>query len=151
MTVKTEQVLSGVAPDRANGQVQCAWGHFTYADDGAVAAAEVMQMVQIPKNARIIDILLSWSALAITIGVGDGSDTTGWYSALDLTNAGQCSLFGGVANNAEIDEGPNNYQPGKVYSAAADTIDVIPSGAIGATFTLDMCVMYDVRGGFSDY
>jgi len=150
MVVRSEQVLSGVAPDRSNGQVQCAWGHFTYADDGAVAASEVMQMVKIPAYARIIDVLISWTALAITLGVGDGDDTTGYYSAVDTTNAGQLSLFGGVANNAEIDEGPGNYQPGKVYTAA-DTIDVIPSGAIGATFTLNMCVLYDVRGGFSDY
>ncbi len=150
MTVYSEQVLSGVFPDRRNGQVQCAWGHFTYADDGAVAAAEVIQMVKIPAYARIIDVLMSWTALGITVGVGDGDDTTGYYSALDLTNAGNMSLFGGVANNAEIDEGSNNYQPGKVYTAA-DTIDVIPSSAIGATFTLNMCVLYDVRGGFSDY
>lgn len=43
-THKTEAVLSGNCPDRADGSVNVSWGHWAYADEGAAVIDDVIQM-----------------------------------------------------------------------------------------------------------
>uniref|UniRef100_A0A6H1ZS52 Putative structural protein n=1 Tax=viral metagenome TaxID=1070528 RepID=A0A6H1ZS52_9ZZZZ len=151
---KTEAVLSGNCPDRADGSINASWGHWAYDDEGAVVIDDVIQMVNIPAGARIIDILVEWPATfagSSTFDVGDGDDDDRFMAAIaNATNAGRLSLFGGFSNTAEIDEAINASGLGYTYSAA-DTIDITVEGANTATGDIFiMCVLYIVEGGFTD-
>ena len=152
-TVRTEAVLADVAPDRQNGQVQVVWGHYSYADEGAVAINDVIQMVPIPKDARILDILVEWNSTwdaGSTFDVGDGDDDDRFLAAIAMANSGRMSLFGGLSNGAEIDEAINASGLGYTYSAA-DTIDITIEGAAADTGdTITMAVLYVCEGGFDD-
>lgn len=153
-TIKSSAVLSGNAPDRMNGQVQVVWGHWDFTTDGGGAINDVIQMVPIPKGARIIDILVEWPATfdgAATFDVGDGDNDDRFMAAIsNATNAGRLSLFGGFSNAAEIDEAINASGLGYLYTAD-DTIDITCEGGAAATGDyFDMCVLYTVEGGFND-
>lgn len=155
-TIRTESVISGVAPDRTDGSVNAVWGEWSYNDEGGGAINDVIQMVPIPKNAKIIDILVEWSdgfAGSSTFDVGDGDDDNRFYDAVDnSTNDGRISLAGGTKGGSAIQEGPLTSMSGYGYVyTSADTIDITVEGAAAAAgdaFT--MCVLYTVEGGFDD-
>jgi len=153
-TIKSEAVKSGIVPDATDGRLSVAWGFWTFDDDGGGAIGDVIQMVVIPKNARIIDIKVEWPntfAGACTFDVGDGDDDDRFLAAIaNGTNAGRISLYGGWANGAEIDEAINANGLGYTYTAE-DTIDITCEGAAAATGDLfALCVIYSVEGGFAD-
>lgn len=150
-TIKTESAVSMNAPDRRDGTLQVAWGHYTYADEGAVAIGDVIQMCKLPAGARIVDIMVEWGALTSgTFDVGDGDNDDRFLAAIAMDNAGRMSLFGGLANGAEIDEATNVSGMGYTYDAA-DTLDItIEGAAISATLAITLCVLYTVEGGFDD-
>jgi len=153
-TYKTEAVLSGNCPDRQDGSINASWGHWSYDDEGGGAINDIIQMVNIPKGARIIDIMVEWPATfagSSTFDVGDGDDDDRFMAAIaNATNAGRLSLFGGFSNAAEIDEAINASGLGYTYTAA-DTIDITVEGAAAATGDIFiMCVLYTVEGGFDD-
>ena len=152
MNFNSAAYLSSNVPDRTNGQVQVSWAKYSFDDDGAVALAEVCYMARIPKGARIIDVLLGWTALpaGTTITVGDSGDADGYFSLVTATNAGHLSLFGGVTNGGEIDEGPNAYQFGKEYTAADYLVMTFATDIPVAADVVNLCVLYTVEGGFDD-
>ncbi len=155
-TIQTSAVKAGNCPDRQDGSVNASWGEWKFDDDGGGAVDDVIQMVNIPKNAKIIDILVEWSDGfdgSATFDVGDGGNDDRFYAAVaNATNDGRIGLCGGTLGGSAIQEGPlvSMVGIGYVYSSA-DTIDIVTEGgaaASGDEFT--MCVLYTVEGGFDD-
>lgn len=156
MGFNSASYLAGNAPDRTNGQVQVVWGKYNFDDDGAVALAEVCNMFTLPKNARVLDMILSATAMpaGTTISVGDADSSTGWMATITCSNAVHLSLCGGVSNNAEIDKGPGSYQIGKTYTdsdAAERTIKMVFGTDIPVTGDeVYLACLYTIEGGFDD-
>jgi hypothetical protein len=118
------------------GQKVVAYGE--YAITGALVVNDVIEMVRVPKNARILGVSLYAPDLdtdgtpAIVLGVGDGSSTSRFISAATV---GQSGGFTETLVAAGF-----GYQ----YTAE-DTIDIIVSTApdVGATSgTLKLAVEY---------
>ena len=154
-TQKSAACISNYAPDTPDGNMKCRIGTWTYADDGAAAIGDVLQMVPVPKGAQIIDILLAWTALSAGVfNVGDGDDADRFFLALVANKIGRISMFGGFDNETNTDEtavrGTTKANLGYEYTAA-DTIDItLTSAAVESADEITMMVLYKVEGGTAD-
>lgn len=138
---KTDAVKSDVKPDRSDaGVLLCRTGEYTA--DGAMAAANVIQMVPVPEGAKIVDIkIMADASTAATLDVGDGNDTDRFFDGLDGTSAVAAGL---VADGAGIDA--INY----VYEAD-DTIDIlVKTGSVDDETEIKMVVFYIMTGSIAD-
>ena len=131
----TDMTASGVQA-RANSGETCVSG--TYELLAALVVSDVIQMVKIPKGAKILEVILSTDDLDTSTGlvldVGDGSVTDRF---IDGSTIGQT---GGVDRLNEV--GGHLYE----YTAE-DTIDVIVQTAptTGATSgTVNVSVTYQM-------
>lgn len=142
-TFQSDAVDAGIPPrDDTGVGVVSKTGHYTVA--AALVVNDVIQMITVPANATILEIILAATDLdtdgtpAITLDVGDGDDpdrfidgsTVGQAGGVDRLGSGLVGLLG-VAG------------VGYTY-AAEDTIDVKVSVApdAGATGAIDLTVLY---------
>lgn len=152
-TFQSNAVKSGIMPDHGvpAGAVLSRVAQYVV-PTGGHAADDKIEMVPMPAGAIVLDVLLEWAALAsgATLTVNAESDADGFFSAVVATNAGRISLFGGVANGAEIDEGPNAEGLGYIFTAD-DTIDVtLGTAGAAAADVLTMAVLYTMSGSIKD-
>lgn len=126
-TLTADKVASTVQPRTVHGATVTQVTS-TFALSAALAAADVIELVKVPKGAVILDVVLgvddldSGATPAITLTVGDGDDTDRY---IESSTVGQA---GGVAR---LD---NEVGVGHAYTAE-DTIDVTvgTAPATGAT------------------
>lgn len=117
-TFRSEAAISGLCPDgRKAGETFTRYEMYTA--EAARAAASVVEVVPVPKNCRIIEILLDWSAFGAgrTLDVGDASNADRFFDGLDVSAAG----------NAQLNEDGVVGSLGYEYTAQ-DTIDVTVIG-----------------------
>ena len=141
--IQSAAVVAGVMPDYARaGGVLCRFGTYTPTTDKA--AGTTIQMVPVPKNARIIDMHVTLASCTSfgTFDVGDGSDTDRFFDGIDTaTNADNNYTLhvDGTSNGA-------NYK----YTAN-DTIDVVVVDSLMADKTrLDVTVWYTMADTIAD-
>jgi hypothetical protein len=82
-TYKSDAVNSGIMPDHAvpAGVVLSRSGEYTTTSD-AIVSADTIQMVPMPKNAKVIDIKLysgGGASVATGLELGDGDDTDRFF------------------------------------------------------------------------
>lgn len=136
-TFTTSKVATTVM---ARGGIGVQSVHGTYELTKALVVNDVIQMVKIPKGARIIDTILAADDLdtgspAIVLTVGDGTTADRFITASTVAQGS------GVARLGQVDG------LGYVYTAE-DTIDVkvTTAPATGtATGTIALTVLYDMQ------
>lgn len=136
-TLSSSKVASTVVSRAGTGLTSV---HGTYELAAALVVNDIIQMVKIPKGARIVNVILgtddldSGASPAIVLAVGDGTTADRFISGSTVAQAG------GVATIGKVDG------VGYVYTAD-DTIDikVTTAPATGATSgTLNLTVVYDM-------
>ena len=136
-TLTAAKVASTV---QSRGGVGLTSVHGTYELAAALVVNDVIQMVKIPKGARIVDAILGTDDLdsggspAIILAVGDGTTADRFITGSTVAQAG------GVTRLSQVDG------IGYVYTAE-DTIDVkvTTAPATGATSgTINLTVVYDM-------
>lgn len=138
MSYQSDQVIAGAVPDQTSpkGMVLSAVGKFT-APAGGVAVAGVIEMVKVPKNAVVHDVIVQCSAFGgtNTFSLGDGGAAARFLSAVSGVSAAIFSL----ASDSAV-AGALGYK----YSAS-DTIDVtIAASSMPAAATLTVTALYSV-------
>jgi hypothetical protein len=149
-THKSSAVLAGIMPDLARaGVVLCRTSEFT--NDDAIACGDTVQMVPVPKYAKILLIQIGHNTVeegASGCMVGYGGDTTAFADTVLMTAdqvstypsnlAGTPEMFGGFLHTFTAD----------------DTIDIafpkISADATADTVQIDMAVYYKMTGSISD-
>lgn len=150
-THKSTAVQAGLMPDFAQaGVVLCRSAEFVTADD-SVVSGDTIQMVPIPKNAKVLALTVYHSTLpdGTTGGmVGYGGDANAFLSGIDMTGDNMHNWPGCSFDNnaAAVDSFNHTF-------TADDTIDI----AIGSAATkiptgqkLYMNVFYKMVGSISD-
>lgn len=137
-TLTTADVAAGVQTRTPHSGVAAVSATFTLT--AALAGADVIQMVKIPKNAQILDVILTVTDLdtgtpAIVLDVGDGDDVDRFIDGATTGQAG-----GTVRMGSGITTATNVH----TYTAD-DTIDVTVATAPGTgatTGTVTLAVLY---------
>src|SRR5574343_9145 len=86
-TVYSPAVLAGIMPDFTQaGVVLSRFSKYTQV--ALIDVADVVQMIPVPKNCRIIDVQV-WLAspcgsAGLTVNIGDGGDTDRYFAARNL-------------------------------------------------------------------
>ncbi len=146
-THKSNAVTAGIMPDWAQaGVVLCRSAEYTSA--AAIACGDTIQMVPIPKGAKVLQIQVRYNTVeagASGCSIGYGGSTAAFADGLDFT-ADNVKVFPGGGGNAFA---------GFLHTFTADdTIDIaIPSaeGAITAgQAKIDMAVWYKMTGTITD-
>lgn len=145
-THQSAAVQSGIMPDHAlAGNVHVRYGYITTADDDMVSG-DTLELVPIPENARILQIILKSSTDipgASGIEVGDGASNGRFFNGISLGAAsrffqlGVCGVFSGL---------------GYKY-AQDDTIDLFLRKAatkVPTSSTIQLWVIYNITGTISD-
>lgn len=157
-TLKTDAAKANYGPDFPDGNVKARIGLWTYDDDGAAVADDVIQMVPLPKGAQIIDVIVEWTALgsSCTFDVGfTGGTVDLFFNGLDgdATNGGRASFYGGFYGTASLTYdlcSMANKNVGYELSAA-DTVDILLIGGdLESADEIKMIVLYKVEGGIAD-
>lgn len=140
-TFQSDAVDAGIPPrDDTGVGVVSKTAHYTVA--AALVVNDVIQMVTVPANATILEIILAATDLdtdgtpAIVLDVGDGDDTDRFIDGSTIGQGGGVDRLGtGVVGGVAA--------VGYTY-AAEDTIDVKVAVApdAGATGTIDLTVLY---------
>jgi hypothetical protein len=143
-TYQSAAVISGVMPDYARaGGVLNRYG--TYTPAAALAEGSTIEMVPIPKNARIIqiNILLASHDCIGTYDVGDGDDGDRFMDGIAAVTGGAAQVFDLFADGSTAGI---NYK----YTSQ-DTIDiVVKESLLSAKTRLDMTVQYTMCGTIAD-
>lgn len=140
--VKSAAVTSGITPDHAKvGGVLNRIGEYTVT--ATLTANDVVQMVPIPKNARIINMNLGFSGANVdsTLDVGDGGDVDRFFDGIPTGMVdNKFTLFSDGTTNGM------NY----TYSAQ-DTIDIkVLTNDLDIGTRLDLNVQYVMVGTIKD-
>lgn len=140
--VQSNAVISGVTPnDIKIGGVLNRIGEYTVAT--ALSTDDVVQMVPIPKDARIVDMKLGIASASkySTLDVGDGSDVDRYFDGIPTGMVNNTfSLFGDGMSNGM------NY----TYTSQ-DTIDItVLTSQLGVGTKLDLHVQYIMVGTIKD-
>lgn len=89
-THKSDAVTAGIMPDYAQaGVVLCRTAEFVSSDD-SIVSGDTLQMVPIPKNAKILQLEVYYSALpagSTAVDVGYGGDTDAFLVTVPMTAA----------------------------------------------------------------
>ena len=89
-THKSDAVVSGIMPDMARaGNVQFRYGYITTADDDMVSG-DTLQLVPIPKNARVVSLAIYVSAAltgASGVEIGDGNSNGRFFNGVNFSTA----------------------------------------------------------------
>lgn len=117
-----------VKPNELKGRVRAAYFSYKTPAAGAPAVGEIVQLVKVPKGARIIDQYLNWEALSSGAGtagadIGDGGDADRFLTALNMDSAGEKSRGFRLDNSAREPALGFGYE----YTAE-DTIDATVTG-----------------------
>ena len=161
MTIhKSDAILPGIMPDFLKaGVVLCRSAEYVTEDDSLVSG-DTLQMVPIPKNAKVLRIDLYYSALpAGTTGcdVGYGGDPDAFIAALAFTGASLktypgCWIRSSLATGDIVEIRDNNA--GFLHTFTADdTIDIAFMKAptkIPTSQHIKMSVWYKMTGTISD-
>lgn len=140
-TYKSGAVNAGIMPDIALAGVVLNRDE-KYTASTALVAGSVVEMVPIPKGAKIIGLDLAWSAfgLARTLDVGIGGEADKFFDGLDVEAAGNAALL--------VDGEPDSV--GYIFTEN-DTIDVT---VLGDTWPVDawvfLAVTYKMTGTIAD-
>lgn len=138
MATFTATAAASTSPARQN--VNETWSYGEYEISAALVLNDVIEMVNVPKGARILELILETDDLdtngapAIVLDVGDGSSTARFIDGSTIGQAGGLDRLG------------SNL--GYRYTAA-DTIDVLVqvAPATGATSgTIKLAVCYTMEG-----
>jgi hypothetical protein len=139
--LKTTAVNAGIMPDHTRaGVVLNRYGVYTIAT--IFQTAKTIEMVPIPKGARIVGMGLSLSSAVsdVTISVGDGSATNRFFASLAGSADFGANMFGEGASNGW------NYK----YTAQ-DTIDVYTGDSdLGVGVKIRLNVQYVMTGTIAD-
>lgn len=142
-TFKTDAVKSGIMPDDLRaGMVLCRVGTYTIPSSSKPAVGDTIQMVPVPKNAKILNIHLTTDGVggsSCKVDIGDGGDTDRYDNSVVVKSA------------AHVDCKEDDNQLCTTYSAD-DTIDLVIASAAPATASkkLEMMVFYTMEGTISD-
>lgn len=140
-TYQSAAVVAGIMPDGARAGVPLNRSE-KYTASSALAAGSVVEMVPIPKGAKVIGLDLAWSAfgLARTLDVGIGGEADKFFDGLNVEAAGNATLF--------VDGEPDSA--GYTFTEN-DTIDVT---VLGDTWPADawvfLTVTYKMTGTIAD-
>ena len=142
-TVQSSAVISGIMPDYAKiGGVLNRVGSYTVAT-AALAVDDVIEMVPIPEDAKIIDMKLGIASASkfSTFDVGDASDVNRFFDGIPTGMVDNTfSLFGDGTSN-----GPNYRYTGQ------DTIDItVLTSQLAVGTRLDLSVQYIMVGTITD-
>ena len=151
-TWKSDAVKAGLMPDYSRaGVVLCRTGvYYTDAQD-EIVSGDTIQMVPIPKNAQILDVVITAKLLAGTLAfegasgchVGDGACPSRFMDDASLGNAIMLCI---------VDDG-RPASIGYTYDEGEDTIDIAVKKAatVNQTYTtIIMNVYYKMAGSISD-
>lgn len=148
MTIhKSAAVVSGIMPDHAlAGNVHFRFGYITTPDDDMVSG-DTLQMVPVPKNARILNLIVGCDVDipgASGLEVGDGDSNARFFNTISFGLAGkhyflqsECGVYSGL---------------GYKY-AQDDTIDIYLKTAtskVPTATTFKCLVKYNITGTISD-
>jgi hypothetical protein len=148
-THKSDAVNTGIMPDFARaGVVLCRTSEFT--NDAAIACGDTIQMVPIPKYAKVLMIQLGFNTVeagATACMVGYGGDTNAFADPVLMT-ADNVKIFpANVANQAAFTGFLHTF-------TADDTIDVAVPHAEGNVTAdeaqINMAVWYKMTGTITD-
>jgi hypothetical protein len=148
-THKSDAVNAGIMPDFAQvGVVLCRSSEFT--NDAAIASGDTIQMVPIPKGAKVLMIQLGFNTVesqATGCMVGYGGDTNAFADPVLMT-ADNVKVFPGNVGNQEAFTGFLHT------FTADDTIDICIPTALGNVTAdeaqLNMAVWYKMTGTITD-
>jgi hypothetical protein len=150
MTIhKSAAVTAGIMPDHARaGVVFCRSAEYT--SDAVIACGDTIQMVPIPKNAKVLMIQVAFNSVESTATgcmIGYGGDTNAFADPVAMT-ADNVKTFPAHSGNQEAFVGFLHT------FTADDTIDVaIPraTGDITAAYAqINMAVWYKMTGTIAD-
>ena len=141
-TLYSDAVTSGIMPDYARvGGVISRTASYTAA--AAVAVDDVIQMIPIPKDAKILDMKLGIASASkfSTLDVGDASDVDRFFDGIPTGMVDNTfSLFGDGTTNGM------NYR----YTTQ-DTIDItVLDSQLAIGTRLDLSVQYTIAGTIRD-
>jgi len=150
-THKSDAVVAGIMPDFAQaGVVLCRSSQFVTADD-EIVSGDTIQMVPIPKNAKVLKVDVYYSALPAGVtgcDVGYGGDPDAYLSTVPMTGDNMQSYPASTYRNkaAAVSRFLETF-------TADDTIDILISKAptkIPTSQALYMAVWYKMVGVLSD-
>ena len=155
MTIhKSDAVVSGLMPDDSRaGVVLCRTTEFAGgSSDYNIITGDTLQMIPIPKNAKILRIDLYHGSATKTVDadLGDGQDPDRYIVSIGMSSA-QIRTWPQDTGSA-LPTGCSATGFLKTY-ATQDTIDLTfntYSGSATKTFAINMAVWYKMIGSISD-
>lgn len=144
-TWKSDAVKSGVRPDHLKaGRLNARTGRFVTSATNNPVSGDTIQLVPVPKGAKIIDVIATTGGLATAsckISIGDGGSTARYLASASWQNAKTVNYKNTAAAGA----------PAKTYSAD-DTIDATIASANPSTSSkyLEVTVLYVMEGTVDD-
>ena len=141
--LQSTAVVAGVMPDyaRAGGVLH---RHGTYTNAAEKEEGTTIEMVPIPKGARIIDmtVLIASATSFGTFDVGDGGDVDRFFNGIDTATAAD--------NNFTLYADGTSNGPNYEYTAE-DTIDIaVMDSDLSAKTRIDLNVTYVMAGTIAD-
>lgn len=156
-THKSDAVTAGIMPDfNQAGVVLNRSAEFTTADD-SIVSGDTIQMVPIPKNAKVLRVEVYHSDLpdgTTGANIGYGGDPNAFIATYPMTGAGMICWPGAFAMGGDATGANYDNTAGFLHTFTADdTIDI----AIGSAATkiptnqyLYMSVYYKMTGTIAD-
>lgn len=117
-----------VKPNELRGRARTYYFSYKTPASGAPAVGEVVQLVKVPKGARVLGLYLNWEALTSAGGtagadIGDGGDADRFIAALNMDAAGE------KAQGFRLDNSAREPALGFGYEyTVEDTIDATVTG-----------------------
>ena len=150
-THKSDAVTAGIMPDLSTaGVVLCRSAEFVTSDD-SVVSGDTIQMVPIPKNAKVLSVKVYYSDLPdgfTGADVGYGGDTDAFMTTIPVTGDNFQFWPGGSYDNDAAAVGVFLHT-----FTADDTIDIALGGGptkIPTSQHIYMSVQYKMVGSISD-
>ncbi|MCP4668840.1 MAG: hypothetical protein GY849_21085 [Deltaproteobacteria bacterium] len=150
-THKSDAVVAGIMPDFAQaGVVLCRSAEYVTSDD-SVVSGDTIQMVPIPKGAKVLKVDVYYSALpagTTAVDIGYGGDTDAFMSTIPMTADNFQFWPGGSYDNDAAAVGVFLHT-----FTADDTIDIAIASAatkIPTSQHLYMSVQYKMTGTMDD-
>lgn len=155
-TIYSPAVLAGLMPDFSIAGVVLS--RFTkYTQAAAITVNDILQMIPVPANCRIIDVQVwlatPFSSPGMTINVGDGGSAARYFAAVNLGSPSYAlNLFKGKG----LIDTPSTFAAGRTSRGkcydTADTIDVVFLSGLAAGTSAKICmnVLYCMQGSIAD-